>query len=221
MTDPHYYELRIYEVAQSRLLGLRQQMEKDVPPIFRRLGFNKPLVKYQGVGGPFGPIYGYVLRWANLDERMQAWDRFYADPEWIGAMQASYQGEQRVERSHISILRASPTWSRFRTQDNAPVGGIYELRRHDCSGQPREAATAQLEAQLAELEQAGATVLGVLDTVLGGPMQRSISFVAWPDARALARHGGFGHVGAPAHESFILRPTEDGCAQSNLAAQPW
>lgn len=224
MQDDDFYELRIYETAQARWQGLSQQMGEDVPPLFRRHGFDVPLMHYEGVGGPFGPIYGYLLRWRNLDDRMRAWGAFYSDPEWIAKMTANYQGEQRVERAHIAFMRAAALWARYRGAGSADGGGlvdgIYELRRHDLSGQDRATAQAQVAGQLDAMQAAGGQILGVFETIIGAPVQRLVSVTAWRDVTGLAAHGAADEPAGPPHDAFLLRPAPYGRARPDFAPHP-
>ena len=224
MRDELFYELRIYETVQSRLAGLARQRGEDVPPLFRRHGFDVPLMHFAGVGGPFAPIYGYLLRWTNLDARMRAWGAFYSDPEWIAKMTANYAGEQRVERAHIALMRASPLWAGYRSADGVAAGdlveGVYELRRHDLSGQDRAKGEAMVGAQLDAMQAAGGQVLGVFETLIGAPVQRLVSVTAWPDVGTLAAYGAAIEPPGPSHDAFLLRPTPYGRARADFSPHP-
>ncbi|MEX0407456.1 NIPSNAP family protein [Aquibium sp. LZ166] len=232
-----YYELRLYQMHQARMPDFHHLMGTDVPPIFERCGISAPLALWEGHGGPLSPLYAYILPWRNLDRRMEAWKRFYADPEWLAKLAVNYGGEQRVDRSHVFVLRPSPVWSRFRSEPDAgPVGSVHELRLIDVDNfDPMLSHTALAETDLPFMTRKGATVLGVFMTWFGTRMNQAVTITAWPDAEALRsaaiayqtddgiraardeerrRHGQPLVRGSDVH---VLRPTRYGAPLPNLA----
>ncbi len=234
-----YYELRLYQMHAARMPYFHRLMGTDVPPIFERTGISAPLAHWEGHGGPLSPLYAYILPWRNLDRRMEAWKRFYTDPEWIAKLAANYGGEQRVDRSHVFVLRPSPVWSRFRTEPDAgAVGCVHELRLIDVDNfDPMLSHAALAETDLPFMTRKGATVLGVFMTWFGTRMNQAVTITAWPDAEALRsasiayqtdeavrsardeerkRHGRPLVRGSDVH---VLRPTVYGAPLPNLAAR--
>jgi hypothetical protein len=75
--------------------------------IFARLGFSQAGYLETVIGD--GPDLTYLLRWNELDERQQAWDRFHADPEWREVRRKTTETHGLlVARTHSSILRPLP-----------------------------------------------------------------------------------------------------------------
>jgi len=221
-SDNDYYELRMYEMIQARMEGMHDIMGRVTPPLFARHGFRRPLALWEGFAGPIAPIYGYLIRWSNLDDRMRAWGNFYSDPEWLAAMTANYEGEQRVERAHICFMRASPVWAKFRGAGDAELDGRYELRRYDLSGLDGWQAAEDLSADLVLLERNGGRVLGVFDVILGSFSPQTVVFVAWPGAMTMRQQAiaTQNSTAALQFDSYMLRPARYGIARENFAAHP-
>ena len=76
-----YYELRLYKMIPTRMPEFHDLMGVQVPPIFARHGIAKPLGFWESHGGRLAPLFAYIIPWSNLDARMAAWRRFYADPD--------------------------------------------------------------------------------------------------------------------------------------------
>jgi NIPSNAP len=238
VTIDEYYELRLYHMLPTRMPDFHDLMSVKVPPIFARNGIAKPLGFWEGFAGPIAPLYAYIIPWRNLDDRMQAWKRFYADPEWTRQLTANYAGQQRLDRSSIFILRPSPVWSQFKTPAAPdPVGGIHEMRIYDLlNHDPNQAHTALAETDLPFLTARGARVLGVFSTWFGTRMNQAIIILAWPDAATMQRahqeHGADAVI-ALAHETerrtygrplfrgtdvYLMRPIPYGIPRANLAS---
>lgn len=219
-----YYELRLYEMVQARMQGLTESMGGDVPPLFKRHGLPVPLALWESFGGPFAPMYGYLLQWDNLDERMRCWGDFYSDPDFITALATNYGGEQRLERANISFLCASPIWKMFRSQGGALIDGVYEIRLYDCSARLLGDCRQAIESDLRSTQSDQGRVLGVFETILGAKAPQIVAFIAhdeqvWPgpdhqftdiSAQATARE-------VPPCDSFVVKPTRYGLARENFA----
>ncbi|MCV0394870.1 MAG: NIPSNAP family protein [Rhizobiaceae bacterium] len=214
-----YYELRLYEMRQARLSAFHDLMGRQVPPLFARHGVSPPLALWEGHAGPFAPLYGYLLRWSNLDERMRAWGAFYSDSDWIAAMTQNYAGQQRVERAHISFMKAAPLWERFRPATDAEVDGIYELRRYDLRGLPKEASSSAIGDALDADRDGGGKVMGVFEPVIGTFAPQIVTFVARADECLGAGDlsGGTAFRALPPFDSFLLRPPDYGKAREGFA----
>ena len=187
VTIDEYYELRLYHMLPNRMPDFHDLMSGKVPELFARNGIARPLGSWEGYAGPLAPLYAYIIPWRNLDHRMQAWKRFYADPEWTRQLTANYAGQQRLERSSIFILRPSPVWARFkRPAPPESVGGIHEMRVHDVlNHEPNRAHIALAETDLPFLTARGAEVLGIFSTWFGTRMNQAITILAWPDAATM------------------------------------
>lgn len=179
-----YYELRLYQMRPGRMPAFHDLMENVALPAFARSGIPRPLAMWQGHSGPLAPLYAYLLHWDDLDARMQAWKAFYADPGWVNGLRASYGDQQRVERTHVFILRSAPIRDRFRGASGpGPVGGVHELRIHDIlNNDPTPSWQALAETDLPFQQARGGQVLGVFATWFGTRMNQAITLTAWPDA---------------------------------------
>lgn len=235
-----YFELRLYQCAPGRLQDLHHRMSREVPPLFARNGVVRPIAYWEAFGGPMTPLYAYMLRWQNLDERMAAFGRFYADPGWHKCRAESAAGREMVERIHVFFLRASPAWERLADPaGTGPVGGLHELRFLHVRGSDLARATAAIgEVELPFLQRRGATVLGVFNTWIGTRLPQLSTLVAWPtpEARSKALHELDADpevarlraverqlLGRPTFtggETYLMRPAPYGTAQANLAPLP-
>ena len=182
-----YFELRLYQMVPSRMPDFHDLLGAQVPSIFQRNGIAKPLGFWESHAGRLAPLFAYIIPWRNLDERMQCWKNFYADPEWKEKLAENYAGEQRVERSDILVLRPSPAWEKLKepTSDTA-IEGIHELCFYDVLNQdPTKAHEALADVDLPFLRERGARILGVFSTWFGARMNQAITILAWPDSATM------------------------------------
>lgn len=240
ITIDEYYEFRLYQMIPTRMPEFHDLMGVQVPAIFARNGIPRPLGFWESHAGPLAPLYAYILPWTNLDERMQAWKRFYADPEWIEKLGANYAGQQRVDRSNIFILRPSPVWAQFKdTKASGPIEGVHELRFHDVLNQdPNKAHEVLAQHDLPFLIARGARVLGVFATWFGTRVNQAVTILAWPDATTMqqayrehqsddaiiatreAERRAHGRPLLRGTDVHIMRPISYGVPQANLAPRP-
>jgi hypothetical protein len=235
-----YYELRLYKMIPTRMPDFHDLMGVRVPALFARHGIAKPLGFWESHAGRLAPLFAYVIPWSNLDARMIAWKRFYADPEWVETLAANYAGQQRVERSDILILRPSPVWARFKDAGaSGPVEGLHELRFDDVLNQdPNLAHESWASVDLPFLIARGGNVLGVFASWFGSRLNQIVTILAWPNAATmLAAHHA--HQTDPAifeareserrthgrplsrgSDVHIMRPTPYGVPIANLAQRP-
>jgi hypothetical protein len=214
VTSP-YFELRLYRMLPTRMPDFHDLLGVQVPPLYEKNGIPKPLGFWEGYSGQLSPLFAYLIPWDGIDQRLEAWARFYADPAWLEKLAANYAGEQRVGRADVHILRPSDQWERFRKTGAAvEVDGLHEMRIEARSdGTP----AGSLE-RLAEL---GAEVLGVFEGWIGMPRDRLVSFLAWPDEKTMRRaHRDGGSGGEGSIDSHILLPIPYGIPRSNLSPSP-
>jgi len=101
------YELRRYEAFGHNQAALHARFADHTTHIFARLGFSQAGYFETVIGD--GPDLTYLLRWSDLNERQQAWDRFHADPEWQEVRRRTTEAHGLlVGRTHSSILRPLP-----------------------------------------------------------------------------------------------------------------
>lgn len=176
-----YYELRLYRCHHGRIPDMVQRMTRDVLPLFEKNGIGRPLIHFTSPAGPRAPLYGYILRWDDLDRRMQAFRSFYADPDWHAQRALSNAGSQMVDRMDISILRPEGAIGNFEGTDGL-FPGLLELRLQDVM--PRD-ATAAIAAwtgtDLPFLTSRGAILFGTFSTWFGARLPQIVSLLAWPD----------------------------------------
>jgi len=234
MNQQGFWELRLYEMLPRRLPDMHHQFAREVPPLFQRAGIPAPLAFWDCFAGPMTATLVYMLHWASLDERMAAWGRFYADPQWWKQYEDAHGGEQMLERSHVLILRSSPAWQPA-TSGPPPQAGLHELRMIDLLPQAAGAAHQALaRVDLACITAHGAQILGLFDLVAGQQLPRAVAVIAWPDIAtrdaAWAAHAADASVQAAranerqAHsaplighaDTFLLRPTAYGAPQGPL-----
>jgi NIPSNAP len=237
MNTQGFWELRLYEMLPRRLPDMHHQFAHEVPPLFERAGVPAPLAYWDCFAGPMTAMLAYILHWPDLDERMAAWGRFYADPQWWKQYEDAHGGGQMLERSHVLILRASPAWRPAVAE--APVHtGLHELRMVDLLVHASAAAhDALAQVDLACLTAHGAQVLGLFELVAGQHLPRAVALLAWPDLAtrnaAWAAHAGDAAVqAARAHErqthgtpltgsaeAYLLRPTAYGACRPLYGVQ--
>lgn len=238
MSTQGFWELRLYEMLPRRLPDMHHQFAHEVPPLFERAGVPAPLAYWDCFAGPMTAMLAYILHWPSLDERMAAWGRFYADPQWWKQYEDAHGGQQMLERSHVLVLRASPAWQPASQADtgHAPLHtGLHELRLVNLLPQAAtEAHQAFARVDLACVQAHGAQTLGLFDQVAGQHLPRAVALLAWPDLAtrdaAWAAHATDAAVqaaraseqrahGAPlvgSTEAYLLRPTAYGMPQAAL-----
>jgi hypothetical protein len=232
-----YYELRMYQCAPGRIGDLHQHMAYRVPPVFKRHGVSPPLVNWEGFAGPMTPLYAYMLRWKNLDERMNAFRRFYADPDGQAPREPDGPTMPPLERIELMILRPSPAWAAFKAKAAPPpIDGINELRIQQISTRDTAAAHQTWgEVDLTYLNVRGATVLGVFASWYATGTPHIVTVLAWKDMQARghayceydcapeirkARLGERQEYGADLYERcdvHLMHPAWYGMPRANLA----
>ncbi len=79
----HVFELRIYEARNMRALETKIKMfDDDEVTIFRRCGL-LPVFFGKTVIGSGLPSLTYMLAYASVEAREEAWRKFLSDPDWI------------------------------------------------------------------------------------------------------------------------------------------
>lgn len=233
-----YYELRIYQCAPGRLPDLHHRMGYEIPPLFESHGIPTPLAYWEGYAGPYNPLYCYILRWPDLDERMRAFGKFYSDPLWAAQRDASDCGSSMVERIDLSILRPAPCWEKLKVKgEPRPVGGLHELRLQTLSTRNMgDAYQALGEVDLPYLRDQGAEILGVFTKWYGGGTPQAVILLAWegmeqreaamqaydgaPEiiAKRQAEQAQFGEPLFGRSDVHLMIPAPYGVAKSNLSA---
>ena len=177
---PPFYELRLYRCEPGRIPDLHTRMGDTVKPLFARHGVVQPLAYWSGVDGPMAPLYAYLLRWEDLDQRMAAFEGFYGDPDWHQQREDSNAGRQMVERIDVYFLSASSAWKQDSADSSRAVGGIHELRlQRVLSNQAQAASDALADCDLPFFEAQGGEVLGAFDMRIGPRCPQAVQIIAW------------------------------------------
>ncbi len=239
-TPDDYYELRMYRCTPGRMQDLHHRMGYELPPLFARHGVVRPLAYWEGYAGIGSPLYCYMLRWRDLDERFRAFGNFYRDPDWVAQRDASNVGEHMVERVDLALMRPAAIWSQFKSQEEpVAMAGIHEmhLQQLDTPNVP-ESYRALADVDLPHLQAHGAQILGIFSIWFGSRMPQAVFLLAWKDFAARecamaaheqdsaiheARRDEVKRCGGPLFgtcNSHLLYPARYGVARSNLSEQP-
>ncbi|MFC1967674.1 NIPSNAP family protein [Chloroflexota bacterium] len=97
------YELRIYDIPQSRMKDINDRFANHTTKIWKRLGI-RPVGFWENVIGPSNTLT-YMLAWESLEEREKKWDAFSSDPEWHKVVEESIKNGQIVLKTHNTIMR--------------------------------------------------------------------------------------------------------------------
>ena len=76
------YQLRIYKLHAGNEQHFHERFSEQCMPIMRRYGFDIVFTSQSGETGH--KEFVYLLRWKDRDTQVTAWQKFLADPEWIG-----------------------------------------------------------------------------------------------------------------------------------------
>jgi hypothetical protein len=100
------YELRRYQLTTHP--GVREALNEHMVrmmPVFERHGI-KMVGGWDSLIGGSLPFHAYILKWADLGDRMPAFDAFYADPEYQQSMVRMRDEAGQVGTEYdVSILR--------------------------------------------------------------------------------------------------------------------
>lgn len=178
--DERLYELRLYRVAPGRQEDMESRVFDHLSRIFPRNGIH-PMAAWSVTSGANLPMFAYITPWRTLEERNQAWSRFYSDPDWHAARNRTNAGGQLVERFEVVFMRALTPWN---SDMAAHAGGsIVELMIHEVAvGEPAAVRAALLEHRAPALTRAGASLLGVFEVISGRPLPSAVILASWPNA---------------------------------------
>jgi len=78
------HELRVYRASPGRMPALLDRFVKDALPIWERYGIRQ-VGFWTTLVGDSNHDLTYLLAWESLAERVEKWDAFMRDPEWLKA----------------------------------------------------------------------------------------------------------------------------------------
>jgi hypothetical protein len=104
------YELRTYYAAPGKLEALHARFRNHTIDIFKKHGMG--VVAFwvpvdQTTGAATGNTLVYILSYASLDARKQAWDEFGKDPEWVAVKTESEKDGKLVDK--VDSVFLAPT----------------------------------------------------------------------------------------------------------------
>ena len=77
------HELRIYHCVPGRLPALLNRFDTITLKLWEKHGIRQAGFWTMLVGDSNQDLY-YLLEWESLAEREEKWNKFAADPEWLG-----------------------------------------------------------------------------------------------------------------------------------------
>jgi hypothetical protein len=104
------YEMRTYYAASGKLEALHARFRNHTIEIFKKHGMG--VVAFwvpvdQTTGAATGNTLVYILSYASLDARKQAWDEFGKDPEWVAVKAESEKDGKLVDK--VDSVFLAPT----------------------------------------------------------------------------------------------------------------
>lgn len=99
------YEERIYTIMAGKLADVESWFAEFAVPLFEKhkiklVGFWQPIIGRQNFE------FVYLLEFEDLNDRMQKWNSFFADPEWLPTLSRiqTAAGETFVTQIENKIL---------------------------------------------------------------------------------------------------------------------
>jgi hypothetical protein len=104
------YELRTYYAAPGKLEALHARFRNHTIDFFKKHGMG--IVAFwvpvdQSTGAATGNTLVYILSYASLEARKQAWDEFGKDPGWVAVKTESEKDGKLVEK--VDSVFLAPT----------------------------------------------------------------------------------------------------------------
>jgi hypothetical protein len=182
------YELRLYHANMGRIDDIAARMEKLMPPVFKKHGFNVPLGQWLAVAGPTQPLYVWMLNWPSWEKRTQTYASIYGDEEWAKVRAETNGPSEMVLRFNIQLMNAAPANAAAKALFADPageVGGLHELViQESYPGRLGDANKAMAEVDFPAIKECGGRVLGVFNNEAGIITPGLTWFVAWENYEA-------------------------------------
>lgn len=187
-SESMYYELRMYKACPGRLDDIAYRMGNLLPPIFERSGFQKPIGQWTCMAGPMMPLYVWLLRWNDIEQRKAAYAGLQADPEWAKIRVQTNGPRPMLIGFNIYMLMQTTAGEALPSifpNVKSLEGGIHELRFYEIyPGRDAQALQTMIEVDLPALREAGGITMGVLNMSFGDDMPRLAVFTRWDDFAA-------------------------------------
>ena len=100
------YEYRAYHVMPGKMPALHERFSKVTVSLFKKHGM-QVVGFWETVIGESNELV-YILAFEDLAHREQAWQAFFADPEWQEAKRASEANGPLIERIVNKIRKPTP-----------------------------------------------------------------------------------------------------------------
>lgn len=177
MTASAIAELRFYEVEPGRSEDMRARFQGPLRQLFERHGIRVAGAWFSG-HGPKAPLFIYLMHWPSLEARNQAWEGFYADPEWARVRTDTNQGSELVERYDLNFLKPLAALPAQTPEAFAELELYVAQVKVGAGGAARQWLQAQAPAALA---QAGGQLLGAYEYMTGNDLPRVCLLLGWND----------------------------------------
>lgn len=191
MTQTAFAELRLYEVEPGRMDHMLARYRGPLRELFARHGIDVTGAWHANFG-PRSPLFIYLMHWPSLEARTEAWNGFYADPQWARVRTETNGASELVERYDLNFLKpitALPTAL-------PEAMGELELQIGQVRIGAGGAARQWLQEQAPKVLQAsGGQLLGAYEYMTGNDLPRACMFVGWRDD--LARRNAASALAVP------------------------
>jgi len=155
---------------------MRNRWHHHLTPLFLRHAI-APIGAWQAICGPDLPLFVYLMRWPDWPARQNAWDGFYADPQWAEVREETNAGSELVERYDLNFLREIVPWAGARSVPYIELWlsqidiGASVTARNFLRDDVKDAVTAS-----------GGVMLGAMEYLTGSSLPGAAVVLGWPDA---------------------------------------
>lgn len=180
MSISSFAELRIYEVEPGRMADMQARYHGPLRELFSRHVI-EVAGAWHSTFGPRSPLFVYLMHWESLEARQQAWNGFYADPQWHRVRSETNRGSELVERYDLNFLRPITPLSAYADADFAQVELCASRVRVGAGGTARQWIEQEAPQALAS---EGGQLLGAYEHLTGNDLPRVSLFVGWRNPQA-------------------------------------
>ena len=106
-TNSKVYELRVYHTNEGKLEALQTRFREHTHAIFTRLGM-KVIAYWTPISQPeASSTLIYIIEHDSEEDAKQKWQKFFNDPEWQAAYQASIKNGKLVKGVDVTFMQAT------------------------------------------------------------------------------------------------------------------